>query len=44
MDLLIASHAFSAGAILVSHDKAFDQISSLLTVADGLPTSRKHPL
>ena len=34
MDFLIASHAFSAGAILASHDKASDQISLLLTVVD----------
>ncbi len=34
MDLLIASHALSAGAILVSHDRAFTQIPSLLTVVN----------
>lgn len=34
MDLLIAAHAVSAGAILVSHDKAFQQLTPLLAVVD----------
>jgi tRNA(fMet)-specific endonuclease VapC len=34
MDFLIAAHALSAGAILVSHDGAFGHLSSFLTVVD----------
>jgi len=34
MDLLIASHAIAVGAILVSHDQAFHQLSPILTVVD----------
>ena len=34
MDLLIASHAIAAGAILVSHDQAFAQVRPWLTVLD----------
>jgi tRNA(fMet)-specific endonuclease VapC len=34
MDLLIASHAIAAGAILVSHDKALQQAATFLTVID----------
>ena len=34
MDLLIASHAAAAGAILVSHDQAFQQLKPFLTVVD----------
>lgn len=34
MDLLIASHAVAADAILVSHDGAFQHVAPLLTVVD----------
>ena len=34
MDLLIASHALSVDAILVSHDKAFQHVTPYLTVVD----------
>ena len=34
MDLLIASHAIAAGAILVTHDKAFQHLTPFLTVVD----------
>lgn len=34
MDLLIASHALAAGAILITHDKAFQHVGPFLTVAD----------
>ncbi len=34
MDLLIASHALSTGAVLVSHDKAFQHVTPFLTVVD----------
>jgi len=34
MDLLIASHAAAAGAILVTHDKAFQHIAPFLAIAD----------
>jgi len=34
MDLLIASHALAAGAVLVSHDQAFQHVIPFLTVAD----------
>ncbi len=34
MDLLIASHASAAGAILVSHDQAFKHLAPFLTVVD----------
>ena len=34
MDLLIASHAIAAGAVLVSHDNAFKQLAPLLTTVD----------
>lgn len=34
MDLLIASHALAAGAVLVSHDKAFQHVTPFLTVVD----------
>lgn len=34
MDLLIASHAFAAGAILVSHDKAIQQVAAHVLVED----------
>ena len=34
MDILIASHAIAAGAILVSHDKAFQQLTPWLQVVD----------
>jgi tRNA(fMet)-specific endonuclease VapC len=29
LDLLIAAHAFSVGAVLVTHDRAFDQVVDL---------------
>ena len=34
MDMLIAAHAIATGAILVSHDKAFRQLSPMLSVVD----------
>lgn len=34
MDLLIASHALATGATLVSHDRAFQHVTPLLTVVD----------
>jgi tRNA(fMet)-specific endonuclease VapC len=34
MDLLIASHALATGAVLVSHDKAFQHVTPFLTVVD----------
>lgn len=34
MDLLIASHAIAAGAILVSHDQAFQHVKPFVTVED----------
>ncbi len=34
MDMLLASHALSAGAVLVSHDRAFRHVEPMLTVAD----------
>ena len=34
MDLLIASHASAAHAVLVTHDKALLQVASLLNVVD----------
>jgi tRNA(fMet)-specific endonuclease VapC len=34
MDLLIASHALATGAVLVSHDNAFQNVTPFLTVAD----------
>ena len=34
MDLLIASHALAAQAILVSHDGAFEHLAPFLTVVD----------
>ena len=34
MDLLIASHALAAGATLVSHDKAFQQLVPFVPVVD----------
>jgi tRNA(fMet)-specific endonuclease VapC len=34
MDLLIASHAIAVGAILVTHDQAFQQLAPLLTVVN----------
>jgi tRNA(fMet)-specific endonuclease VapC len=34
MDLLIAAHAVGADAVLVSHDKAFQHVTSFLKVTD----------
>ena len=34
MDLLIASQALAVGAILVSHDRAFQHLAPFLTVSD----------
>lgn len=34
MDMLIAAHAVSANAILVTHDRAFLQTTSFLNVVD----------
>ena len=34
MDLLIASHALAEGAVLVSHDNAFQHVTPFLTVVD----------
>lgn len=34
MDLLIASHALAVGAVLVSHDNAFQHVKPFLTVVD----------
>ena len=34
MDLLIASHAIAADAVLVSHDQAFQHLHPFLTVVD----------
>lgn len=34
MDLLIAAHAVGADAVLVSHDKAFQHVTSFLKVVD----------
>ena len=34
MDMLIAAHAMASDAILVSHDKAFHQLSPMLQVVD----------
>lgn len=47
MDLLIASHALATGAVLVSHDKAFQHLTPFLTVVDWATDlhssiSRKH--
>lgn len=37
MDLLIVSHAIAAGAILVTHDQAFQHVSPFLTIVDWAP-------
>jgi tRNA(fMet)-specific endonuclease VapC len=34
LDMLIAAHALSANAVLVTHDKAFLQITASLNVID----------
>lgn len=34
MDLLVAAHAIAAGAVLVTHDRAFQHLGPVLTVAD----------
>ncbi len=34
LDLLIAAHALALGALLVSHDRAFQHVSAFVTVID----------
>lgn len=40
-DLFIAAHAASLGAVLVSHDKAFQHVSPFLSVADWATDVKK---
>ena len=40
-DLLIASHAASTGAVLVSHDKAFEHVRPFVTVVDWAADVKK---
>jgi tRNA(fMet)-specific endonuclease VapC len=34
LDLLIAAHAIALGAVLVSHDRAFQRVAAFVTVID----------